>query len=64
MEAASESTFASLMDDEFEEDEYDEDQEVIRVDATQEIDESLLVSEHQRRPMEDIFCPILHLVSL
>ena len=31
------------MDDEFEEDEYDEDQEVIRVDATQEVDESLLV---------------------
>ena len=44
MEAASESTFASLMDDEFEEGEYDEDQEVIRVDATQEVDESLLVS--------------------
>ena len=31
------------MDDEDEESEYDEDQEVMRVDATQEIDESLLV---------------------
>ncbi len=45
MEAVgADSSFASLMDDEDEEGgEYDEDQEVLRVDATQEVDESLLV---------------------
>ena len=43
------STFASLMDDDFDEEEeggeYDEDQEVLRVDASKEVDESLLVGD-------------------
>ena len=43
------STFASLMDDDFDEEEeggeYDEVQEVLRVDASKEVDESLLVGD-------------------